>query len=61
MTAPSLSIASLTFAPGCPQAHDVANLVTVGDEMVGDDTPVAAPPHRLGAHDRGGGFGGVHP
>src|SRR5699024_10631048 len=45
--------------PGYTQAHKVANLVTVGDEMVGDDTPVAAPPHRLGAHDRVGGFGGV--
>ena len=31
--------------PGCTQAHNVANLVTVGDEVVGDDTPVAPPPH----------------
>ena len=30
---------------------DVANLVTVGDEVVGDDAPVAAPPHGLAAHD----------
>lgn len=47
--------------PGCTQTHNVANLVTVGDEVVGDDTPVAAPPHRLGAHDCGGGFRGVRP
>ena len=37
----------------------MAHLVPVGDEVVGDDAAVAAPPHCLGAHHRGGGFGGV--
>ena len=41
--------------------HDVFNFVTMGDEVVGDDAPVAAPPHRLGAHDRGGDFGSTRP
>src|SRR3546814_1561680 len=37
---------------GFPRRHQVADLPATGDEVVGDQAPVAAPPHRLGAHHR---------
>jgi hypothetical protein len=35
----------------------VEDLVAVGEQVVGDDPSVAAPPHRLGAHHGGGPLG----
>ena len=32
--------------------HDVANIGALGEQIVGDNPAMAAPPHRLGAHDR---------
>ena len=34
-------------------AHQVEDVAATGEEIVGDDPPMAAPPDGLGAHDRG--------
>jgi hypothetical protein len=34
-----------------PAEKDMKNLLTGGQQIVGDDSPVAAPPHRFRAHD----------
>ncbi len=35
-------------------SHDVEDSLAFGDKVVGDEPPMAAPPHRLGAHDGAG-------
>src|SRR3546814_10549231 len=35
---------------GFPRRHQVADLPATGDEVVGDQAPVAAPPHRSEEH-----------
>ena len=41
-------------------AHQVEDIASAKQQVIGDDPSVAAPPHRFGAHDRRGPFGG-HP